>query len=117
MKVRPNRVAEEIKREIITIIRNDIKDPRVDGLVSVTDVEVTTDLSYAKIYVSKYGDDLQRDEALQGLEKASGYIRSELSKRLKLRYMPELIFKLDDSLAYGAKIETILNDINNNKGD
>ena len=112
MKIRPNRIAEEIKREIINIIRNDIKDPRVDGLVSVTDVEVTSDLSYAKIYVSKYGTDWQRDEALKGLEKAAGYIRSELSKRLKLRYMPELIFKLDDSLTYGAKIETILNDIN-----
>ena len=55
MKIRPNRVAEEIKREIVDIIRTEIKDPRVDGLVSVTDVEVTNDLSYAKIFVSKYG--------------------------------------------------------------
>lgn len=112
MKIRPNRVAEEMKREIVSIIRQDIKDPRVDGLVSVTDVEVTNDLSYAKIFISKYGTAYSREEALKGLEKASGFIRSELSKRLKMRYVPELIFKLDDSLEYGAKIETILNNIN-----
>lgn len=114
MKIRPNRVAEEIKREIVGIIRSEIKDPRVDGLISVTDVEVTNDLSYAKIFISKYGSNESREEALKGLEKAAGFIRSELSKRLKLRYMPELIFALDDSLEYGAKIETILNNINEN---
>ena len=114
MKIRPNRVAEEIKREIVDIIRTEIKDPRVDGLVSVTDVEVTNDLSYAKIFVSKYGSAESREEARKDLEKAAGFIRSELSKRLKLRYMPELIFVLDDSLEYGAKIEKILNNINEN---
>lgn len=114
MKIRPNRVAEEIKRELVEIIRTEIKDPRVAGLVSVTGVEVSGDLSYAKIFISKYGSAKAREEALKGLEKASGFIRSELSKRLKLRYMPELIFALDDSLDYGAKIETILNTINDN---
>ena len=108
MKIRPNRVAEEIKRELVAIIRSELKDPRVDGLVSVTDVEVTNDLSYAKVFISKYGSETSRQE------KAAGFIRSELSKRLKLRYMPELIFVLDDSLEYGAKIETILNNINEN---
>ncbi len=114
MKIRPNRVAEEIKRELVAIIRSELKDPRVDGLVSVTDVEVTSDLSYAKVFISKYGSESSRQDALKGLEKAAGFIRSELSKRLKLRYMPELIFVLDDSLEYGAKIETILNNINDN---
>ena len=85
MKIRPNKVAEEIKKELMSIIRNDIKDPRVDGLVSVTDVEVTSDLSYAKVFISKYGTDKARTDALKGLEKAAGYIRSELSKRLKMR--------------------------------
>ena len=112
MKIRPNRIAEEIKRELVAIIRTEIKDPRVSGLVRVTDVEVTRDLSYAKIYISKYGSLDSRQEALQGLEKAAGFIRSELSKRLKMRSVPELIFKLDDSLEYGAKIETILHGIN-----
>ena len=97
---------------MVAIIRTEIKDPRVAGLVSVTDVEVTNDLSYAKVFISKYGNETSRLEALEGLEKAAGFIRGELSKRLKMRYVPEIIFKLDDSLEYGAKIETILHQIN-----
>lgn len=112
MKVRPNRIAEEIKKELVQLIRDAVKDPRVDGLISITDVEVTSDISYAKVYVSKYGTEAARQEALKGLEASKGFLRSELSKRLKLRMVPELIFKLDESLEYGAKIETILHEIN-----
>ena len=111
MKIRTNRMAEELKKEIIMIIRSDVKDPRVDGLVSVTAVEVTNDLKYAKVYVSKYGSDWARKEALAGLEASRGFIRSELSKRFKTRTVPELTFVLDESLEYGAKIEAILHDI------
>ncbi len=111
MKVRPNRVGEEIKKELVLLIRNGIKDPRVDSLISITDVEVTGDLSYATVYISRFGSDKQRQDALDGMKAASKYMRGELSKRLKLRVAPELIFKLDDSLQYGAKIETILNQI------
>lgn len=112
MKVRPNRIGEEIKRELVLLIRNGIRDPRVDTLISITDVEVTGDLSYATIYVSRFGSEQQRQDALEGMKAAAGFIRSELSKRLKLRTVPELIFKLDDSLEYGARIETILHQIN-----
>ncbi len=111
MKVRPNRVGEEIKKELVLLIRNGIKDPRVDSLISITDVEVTRDLSYATIYISRYGSEQQRQDALDGMKAAAGFMRSELSRRLKLRTVPELIFKLDDSLQYGAKIETILHQI------
>ena len=111
MKVRPNRVGEEIRKELVSLIRKGIKDPRVDTLVSITDVEVTGDLSYATVYISRYGSEKQRQDALDGMKAASKYLRGELSKRLKLRVVPELIFKLDDSLQYGAKIETILNQI------
>ena len=111
MKVRPNRVGEEIKKELVLLIRNGIKDPRVDSLISITDVEVTRDLSYATIYISRYGAEQQRQDALDGMKAAAGFMRSELSRRLKLRTVPELIFKLDDSLQYGAKIETILHQI------
>ena len=111
MKVRPNRIGEEIKKEVVMLIRNGIKDPRVDSLLSITDVEVTRDLSYATIYISRYGSEQQRQDALDGMKAAAGFIRSELSRRLKLRTVPELIFKLDDSLEYGAKIETILHQI------
>lgn len=96
---------------MVLLIRNGIKDPRVDSLVSITDVEVTRDLSYATIYISRYGNEQQRQDALEGMKAAARFIRSELSKRLKLRTVPELIFKLDDSLEYGAKIETILHQI------
>lgn len=111
MKVRPNRIGEEIKKELVLLIRNGIKDPRVDSFISITDVEVTGDLSYATVYISRYGSDAQRQAALAGMKAAAGFMRSELSKRLKLRTVPELIFKLDDSLQYGAKIETILHQI------
>ena len=111
MKVRPNRIGEEIKKEVVLLIRNGIKNPRVDSLLSITDVEVTRDLSYATIYISRYGSEQQRQDALDGMKAAAGFIRSELSRRLKLRTVPELIFKLDDSLEYGAKIETILHQI------
>ena len=111
MKVRPNRIGEEIKKEVVLLIRTGIKDPRVDSLLSITDVEVTRDLSYATIYISRYGSEQQRQDALDGMKAAAGFIRSELSRRLKLRTVPELIFKLDDSLEYGAKIETILHQI------
>ncbi len=111
MKVRPNRVGEEIKKELVSLIRKGMKDPRVDTLVSITDVEVTGDLSYATVYISRFGSEKERQDALAGMKAASKYLRGELSKRLKLRVVPELIFKLDDSLQYGAKIETILHQI------
>lgn len=111
MKVRPNRIGEEIKKELVMLIRNGVKDPRVDSLISITDVEVTRDLSYATVYISRYGSETERQDALEGMKAAAGFMRSELSKRLKLRTVPELIFKLDDSLQYGAKIETILQQI------
>ena len=111
MKIRPNRIGEEIKKELVMMLRKDIKDPRVDSLICITGVEVTGDLSYATIYISRYGSEKQRQDALEGLKAAAGFIRRQLSKRLKLRTVPELIFKLDNSLESGAKIESLLNQI------
>lgn len=110
-KHRTARIAEEIKRELSQMIRDDVKDQRVQGLISITSVEVTNDLRYAKVYVSKLGDSEELNTMLSGLEKASGYLRSELAKRLQLRLTPELIFKLDTSLEYGAKIDKLLSGI------
>ncbi len=106
------KVAEEIKREIAQMIRDDLKDPRLKGLISVTHVEVTNDLRYAKIFVSMYSQENDEKSAFKALEKASGYLRSELAKRLQLRYTPELIFKFDDSIQYGDKINKIISNIN-----
>lgn len=110
MSYRTKRVAEEMKREIATIIKEDIKDPRV-GFVTITSVEVTPDFRYAKVYVSIYGNDTEIERALTGLEKASSYIRKEIGHRVKLRYTPELSFRFDDSIRHGAKIAEILADL------
>ncbi|NLW24739.1 MAG: 30S ribosome-binding factor RbfA [Clostridia bacterium] len=110
-KVRTNRIAEEIKRELSQIIRSELKDPRVSGIVSITGVEVSGDLKYAKVFVSHYGEKEQQKEVIQGLEKATGFLRSELGKRIRLRIVPELIFKLDESLEYGNKISELLSQI------
>lgn len=115
MSNRSKKIAEEIKREMTDIVRNEINDPRVDSLVSVTSVDVTRDLSYATIYVSKLGDDKARDEMLDALQNASGFVRSILANRLKTRTVPELTFKLDNSLAYGNHIEKLLNEIEESK--
>ena len=107
---RLGRIDEEFKKEISSIISYDLKEPKVTGLVSVTRVKVTPDLKYAKIWVSILNAK-NTQETLEGLKKSAGYIRSELAKRINLRFTPELSFVIDDSLEYGAKIDNILKDI------
>ena len=104
------RIDEEFKKEISQIINYELKNPNVTGMISVTRVKVTTDLSYAKVSVSILNSKNIK-ETLAGLKKSSGYIRSELARRINLRNTPEIIFELDDSLEYGAKIDSILKDI------
>ncbi|NBI27405.1 30S ribosome-binding factor RbfA [Chengkuizengella marina] len=110
-KIRVGRIGEQIKKELSLILQTDIKDPRV-GFVTVTAVEVTNDLSQAKVYLSIFGSEKEKDDSLQGLSKASGYIRSELGKRVRLRHIPELIFKIDSSIEYGNRIEEMLREMN-----
>lgn len=106
-KVRTNRVAEQIKKELGIVIQREMKDPRI-GFITVTGVEVTNDLSQAKIYISVLGSDEQRQESIKALEKAQGFLRSEIGSRIQMRHVPELIFKLDHSIEYGNKIESII---------
>ena len=107
---RLGRIDEEYKKELSQIIGYELKNPNVTGLISVTKVKVTSDLKYAKVYVSVLNSKNVKD-TLAGLKKSSGYIRSELAKRVNLRNTPELIFELDDSIEYGAKIDSILKEI------
>lgn len=109
-KIRTGRVGEQIKKELSLLIQNELKDPRI-GFVTVTGVEVTNDLSQAKVYLSVLGDEAQKQGSLKGLDKANGFLRSELGKRIRLRHVPELIFKMDESIAYGSRIEKLLGDI------
>ena len=109
---RSNRVAEEIKKELSEIIRNDMKDPRIDALVSVTHVEVSRDISVATIFVSSLGDAEAQAEVVKIFKQASGFIRGELANRLSLRFIPELSFRSDQSIRIGARINELINQQN-----
>lgn len=107
---RLGRIDEEYRKELSQIIGYELKNPNVTGLISVTKVKVTNDLKFAKVYVSILNSKNIKD-TLAGLKKSSGYIRSELAKRVNLRNTPELIFELDDSIEYGLRIDSILKEI------
>ena len=107
------RINEEYRKEISNIIDNKLKNPNVTGLISVTKVKVTADLKYAKVYVSILNSK-SIGKTMEGLKESSGFIRSQVAKNINLRITPELIFELDDSLEYGAKIDSILNELKKN---
>ena len=107
---RLGRIDEEYKKEISQIISYKLKNPNVTGLISVTKVKVTNDLKYAKVYV-RILNSKNLKETMDGLKKSSGFIRSELARKINLRNTPEILFELDDSLEYGAKIDSILKEI------
>lgn len=111
---RQYRLAGEIQREISQIIRDELKDPRI-GFVTITDVEVSGDFRHAKVFISVMGDEKVRQSCLTGLSKATGFIRSELAKRINLRYIPELHFRVDESLDYSQKINKILSEVKEEK--
>ncbi|MEA5570060.1 30S ribosome-binding factor RbfA [Calothrix sp. UHCC 0171] len=109
---RVSRVAELIRREVSQMLLSDIKDDRVGaGMVSVTDVDVSGDLQHAKIYVSIYGTDEAKAETMAGLKSATGYVRSELGARVRLRRTPEVIFIEDRSIERGTKVLSLLNQL------
>lgn len=102
-----NRVSADVKRELAEILRN-VKDPRVSSLLSIVKVDVSGDLSYAKIYVSAIEGDEATKQSVTGLQNAAGYLRHELGGRLQLRKIPELRFVADDSIAKSARISQII---------
>ena len=107
---RIGRINEEIQRELASLIPN-LKDPRVQNtMISITHVETTPDLRYAKVYVSFLEADRAND-AIKGLKSAGGYLRRELGRALQLRYTPELVWALDDSITYGAKMLKLINSL------
>ena len=107
---RMGRINEEIQREMSSLIRT-VKDPRVTGMVSVTAVETTNDLSYAKIFISVL-DKSDVNQVIKGLKSAAGYLRRELGRTLNLRHTPELIFERDDSIDKGAHVLDLLRNPN-----
>ena len=113
---RIGRINEEIQKELSALLRN-LKDPRVqDTMISITHVETTPDLRYAKIYVSFLQEERAKD-ALKGLKSAGGYLRRELGQSLQLRYTPELVWEQDDSITYGAKMLKLIGALEVNHDD
>ena len=113
---RSDRIAQQIKRELAEIIqRNEIKDDRIGGLVSITEVIVSGDLRNVKVFFSVFGEEAQRIGTLAALESASGFLRGEITRRLGIKYAPELVFKLDDSLEKGQKVLELLDKIKRNE--
>lgn len=107
---RLGRIDEELKKEISNIISYDLKNPNITGLISVTKAKITPDLKYAQIYVSILNSKNTK-ETLAALKKSSGFVRTEVAKRINLRITPEIIFVLDDSIEYGERIDKILKEI------
>lgn len=112
------RVAAMIKREISQMLLYGIKDDRVgSGMVSVTDVDVSGDLQHAKIFVSIYGTEEVRSETMAGLKAATGFVRSELGQRIRLRRTPEVIFEEDRSFERGARVLSLLNQLSQERAE
>ncbi|WP_262122415.1 30S ribosome-binding factor RbfA [Anaerococcus sp. Marseille-Q5996] len=109
-KIRTERIGAEIQKELSKIIRDDLNDPRLSDTarVSVIEVKVTNDLSFADCYISVLGDTSKKDDVLDALNQAKGYIKVLIGDRMRLRSMPEFRFKLDESIEYGAYMEKLI---------
>ena len=105
------RVSQSIKRELSDMILRDLKSERIKGIVSITDVESTSDCRSVKVFISVFGSEEERTGTLEALTEKVGFIRGEICRRLQLRFAPELQFKLDDSLERGAKVSDLLGKI------
>lgn len=115
MSFRSERLAEAIKKEVSELLRDEIKDPRI-GFVSITAVKVSKDLRYADIFASVYGEPADQKASMEALAKAQGFIRSELGKRIRLRYTPEINFKLDQSIGQGVRLIKLMEEVRGKGG-
>ncbi|MDD5436897.1 MAG: 30S ribosome-binding factor RbfA [Candidatus Omnitrophica bacterium] len=113
---RPGRVQEAIRQEIAKILQGEMKDPRI-GFITITKVDLTKDLRYARVYFSVLGEEKEKKLALKGLNSAKGYIKGLLSDRIKLRYMPDIAFAIDESLEHTKHIYDILDKIKKERKD
>jgi len=114
---RVRKINEEIRRILSDIIRKDIKDPRVSGMVSIVRVDTSKDLRHAKVYVSVMGEDHEAERTIEGLSKAAGFIRRELGHEMSAYYVPELTFVLDDSIEYSIDISRKINELHKDRDD
>jgi ribosome-binding factor A len=115
MTRRSERTSELIKREISRLLERKVNDPRLSELISVTEVTLSPDLKYAKVFVSILGNETNKKEVLEGFSAASGFLRRELASHLKLKYTPQLSFHYDDSIERGASLLKLMGQIGDNK--
>jgi len=111
MPHRIERVNSLIRQELSELLQRQVKDPRLEGFIAITEVDTSGDMKHAKVFVSQYGDSVDRKKVISGLVSASGFFRSELSKSLKMRYVPELHFQWDDSIAHGDKMSQLIDKV------
>lgn len=114
MSKRTERIGDQIRGEISDIIVRRLNDPRI-GFVTITAVEVSEDLRHAKVFVSVYGDEKARVQTMKGLHSASGFVRGEIGHRLKIKFTPEIVFKLDTSMDKADEVLSILDEIEKTK--
>lgn len=114
-KQRTDRLNSLLKEVISDVIRKDVRNPHVKELLTVTRVEITKDLHYAKVFISVIGNEAEKEETLQALQTAAGFIAVNASKKVVMRYFPELTFKLDDSVDKHMRIEKLLGEITNER--
>ncbi|MBE7042323.1 MAG: 30S ribosome-binding factor RbfA [Ruminococcaceae bacterium] len=107
---RIDRISQEVRRELSMLIPT-LKDPRIPSMVSVTNVRVSKDLSYAEVNISVLGTEEQQKDAMKGLESSKSFLRREIARKVQLRATPELLFKLDDSISEGARICNLINSV------
>ena len=107
---RHERLEQDVKIALSDIIMNEVKEPSVTGLISVTDVKITPDQKYAKVYVSIYGKE-NKNKVVDALTKAKGFIKKELGRRVRMRNMPELTFELDNSMEYGEHMDRVIREV------
>ncbi|MFA6321171.1 MAG: 30S ribosome-binding factor RbfA [Candidatus Omnitrophota bacterium] len=113
---RPGRVQEAIRQEVSKIVQGEMKDPRI-GFITITKVDLAKDLRFAKIYFSVLGEDKEKNLALKGLNSAKGYIKGLLADRIKLRYMPDIVFVIDESMEHTKHIYDLLDKIKKERKD
>ena len=117
MTRRAERVSNLIRHEISVLLQEQVNDPRLRSLISVTKVSTSDDLKNAKVFVSVLGDNITKNEVLQGFGAASGFLRRELASRVRLKQIPELKFQFDDSIEYGTKILKLIEQVTSDSND
>lgn len=111
MTRRTERISSLIRQEISELLREQVNDPRLQSFISITRVFTSVDLSHTKVFVSVFGEEVSKEEVMQGFAAASGFLRRQLASRLRLKHMPELSFHLDESIEKGAKVLKIIDEL------